>query len=244
VVDAAVALGAAVSVGFCTLAIHEPYRRRARALLASAPELPWVVLTDAPGDFADLPVRAVLHEATGPMALDYLQHLPATGENRGAAAYHDKRFAIAAALRDFETAVFVDADSRVAAGAAVPPLPPGLCALPVVRKTVFEHLETCGAWRLPAFEALARALTGGDDVLDVALWCHETLYAVTRDGREHRFLEAWDRAARFLDERGVHSGEGGVMGLAAACAGWTPDLDALTAFGASILHEGGGPKGA
>ena len=70
-------------------------------------------------DFADLAVRAIRHAPTGPMAADYLAHLPPTGEKRGAAAYHDKRFALSAALEDFDTALYVDADSRIA---ALPPL--------------------------------------------------------------------------------------------------------------------------
>src|SRR3990172_4375406 len=103
---------------FCTLAIHAPYRKRARLLCADAP--------------------------TGPMAADYLERFPPTGGGRGAAAYHDKRFALLCALQDFDTAIFVDADSRIG---ALPPLgvfPPGLAVLPVVRKSVAEHLETCG----------------------------------------------------------------------------------------------------
>ena len=56
-------------------------------------------------------------------------------------------------------------------------------------------------------------------------WCHETCYAVTKDGNEDRFFEAWERGAAFLQDLGVYSGEGGVMGLAAACAGWTTDYD-------------------
>jgi hypothetical protein len=47
-------------------------------------------LTDEPDDFAALPVRAIPHAPTGPMAVDYLARLPPTGEGRGAAAYHDK----------------------------------------------------------------------------------------------------------------------------------------------------------
>jgi hypothetical protein len=239
-----VALGAAVSVGFCTLAIHGPYRKRARALVASAPGVPWVVLTDAPEEFDDLAVHAIRHQPTGPMAADYLQRLPATGESRGAAAYHDKRFAVAATLRAHDTAVFLDADSRLSGPVRASALPVGLSVLPVVGKTVAEHLATCGSWRREAFGALARELTGAEDVLGVARWCHETCYAVRKDGAESRFLEAWDRAAGFMQARGVFSGEGGVMGLAAACAGWTPDEHALAELGAAVWHEGGGPKDA
>ena len=122
-----------MSVSFCTLAIHEPYRKRARVLCADAPTVPWIVLTDEPDDFADLPVRAIRHAPTGPMAVDYLERLPLTGGGNGAAAYHDKRFALLAALEDFDTAISMDADSRIA---SVPPLGlfPASLILPCVLK--------------------------------------------------------------------------------------------------------------
>src|SRR5438874_6097766 len=90
-----------LNVCFCTLAIHAPYRRRARLLCADAPTVPWIVLTDEPDDFAGLPVRAIRHVPTGPMAIDFLTNLPPTGDGRGRPAYHDKRFALLAALEDF-----------------------------------------------------------------------------------------------------------------------------------------------
>ncbi len=232
-----------MSTCFCTLAIHAPYRRRARLLCRDGAPSPWVVLTDEPADFADLPVTAIRHAPTGPMAVDYLQRLPATGNGRGAAAYHDKRFALQAALSGYDTAIFVDADSRLQPLPPLPAFPPGLAVLPVVRGSVAAHLETCGRWRLPAFLELARHLAGDADLLRSAPWCHETCFAVTRDGNEHRFFEAWDRGAAFLQHLGVHSGEGGVMGLAAAGAGWTVDYDTLAALAPCIQHEGGGPKG-
>ena len=231
-----------MTVCFCTLAIHKPYRRRARLLCADATTMPWIVLTDEPDDFAAPHVRALRHAPTGPMAVDYLARLPPTGEGRGAAAYHDKRFALLAALKDFDTAIYVDADSRIA---NLPPpgvFPSGLAVLPVVRKSIADHLDTCGSWRMPAFVELARHLTGDADILYAARWCHETLVAVTKDGRESRFFAAWSLAARFLQARGVYSGEGGVIGIAAAYAGWNVDYEALTGIAASIEHEGGGPK--
>lgn len=229
---------------FCTLAIHAPYRKRARLLCADVAPAPLVVLTDEPEDFADFNVRAIRHEPTGPMAIDYLQRLAPTGNNRGAAAYHDKRFAIQAALEEFETAIFLDADSRVGPLPHIDAFPPGIAAIPLVRKTVAEHLETCGSWRLPAFVELARELTGTSDLLHSARWCHETPLAVTRDGREHAFFAAWGRAADLFQRHGVYSGEGGVIGVAAACAGWTVDYEALTPLDRSIQHESGGPKDA
>jgi hypothetical protein len=231
-----------VPVCFCTLAIHAPYRQRARRLCAGATSVPWVVLTDEPADFADLPVRAIRHAPTGPMAVDYRERLSPTGDGRGAAAYHDKRVAVRAALEDFETAIFLDADSRLGALPPLGPFPRGLSVLPVVRASIDTHLETCGSWRRPAFLDLARDLFGHDDVLRTARWCHETCYAVTRDGNEGRFFDAWGRAANFLQSRDVFSGEGGVMGLAAAYAGWPTDYEALGALEGVLQHEGGGPK--
>ena len=213
-------------------------------LCADTAPAPWVVLTDEPADFADLPVRAVRHAPTGPMAIDYLQRFAPTGEGRGAAAYHDKRFALQAALQDFDTAIFLDADSRSAPLPPIGAFPSGLAVVPVVRKSIAAHLETCGTWRLPAFVELARSLLGDPAVLHEAGWCHETLFAVTKDGNEDRFFSAWERAAEFLQRQGVYSGEGGVMGLAAAYAGWTIDYDVLAHLIPLIQHEGGGPKGA
>jgi len=126
---------------FCTLAIHAPYRERARLLCADLAPAPMLVLTDEPADFADLPVRAVAHKPSGPMAVDYLERLAPTGENRGSAAYHDKRFALQAALRDFDTAIYLDADTRIV---SVPPLvsfPQGLAVTKLLVNSVSGHLK-------------------------------------------------------------------------------------------------------
>lgn len=230
------------SICFCTLAIHVPYRRRARLLCADVPSAPWVVVTDDPADFADLPVHAIHHIPTGPMAIDYLQRLGPTGNNNGAAAYHDKRFAVRAALQEYDTAIFLDADSRLDALPPIGSFPPGLAVIPIVRESIAVHLETCGPWRLPVFEELARYLIGDADILQTAGWCHETCYAVTKDGNESQFFWAWDRAVDFLHRQGMYSGEGGVMGLAAAYAGWKINYELLAHLGSLIQHEGGGPK--
>ena len=231
-----------MTVCFCTLAIHAPYRQRAKLLCASAPEVPWIVLTDEPNDFAGLPVQAIRHFPTGPMAVDYLARLAPTGENRGAAAYHDKRFALLAALQNFDTAICMDADSLITTFPPLGVFPSGLAVFPLVRRSVIEHLEGTGSWRMQIFVELARYLTGDVDILHTARWCHETPIAVTKDGLESRFFHAWSLAAEFLQTREVYSGEGGVIGLAAAYAGWSVDYDSLMGLTAAIQHESGGPK--
>jgi hypothetical protein len=228
---------------FCTIAIHAPYRRGARLLCGDLPEFPWVVLTDEPDDFADLPVRAVKHVPTGPMWIDpeRLKLKPAEVIRRP--AYHDKRFALMAALEDFDTAIFLDADTRFSARPRVGAFPPGLALLPESRGTLLDHLKKkFGAWRLPHFVELARWLTGSDEILSSAIWCHESCYAVTRqDGRETRFFDAWGRSASFMEGRDVLTGEGGVMGLAAAYAGLTVDHAALTDVALAIIQGRGAP---
>jgi hypothetical protein len=227
---------------FCTLAIHPPYRRRAQLLCSDAPNVPWIVFTDEPDDFAGLSVCVVRHLPTGPMAIDYQTRIHSTGNGRGSPAYHDKRFVIEAALREFDTAIFVDADSRIR---SLPPLPSfsaGIAVNKESRTSISEHLSRYGPARRPSFEQLAVHLTGDVEVLNSARWCNESLFAVTRDGRESKFFEQWGAGAEFLQARGVFSGEGGVIGLAAECAGWTVDYKTLAKLASAIQHEGRGPK--
>src|SRR5690349_10769429 len=115
----------AANACFCTLAIHPPYRRRARLLLADGVGIEWIVFTDEPEEFADLQVRAIRHQPAGPMAVDFLTRLPGTGNGRGAPAYHDKRFVLETVLREFDTAIYVDADSRMRSVPRMPSFQPG-----------------------------------------------------------------------------------------------------------------------
>lgn len=231
------------SICLSTLAIHEPYRTLARRLYADAMDVPWVILTDDPDDFRDLNARSIAHQPTGPMARDYLESIAPPGKDRGAAAYHDKRFALFHALEHHQTAIFLDADTRIHGHVNLRTFPPGIAVLPVVRRSIIEHLRLVGTWRLQAFIDLAIFLTGSTKILDTAPWCHESCIAITRDGREEGFFETWGRAAAFMQERGVFSGEGGVIGMAAALAGWAVNFEALLEFERSLHHQGGGPKG-
>lgn len=202
----------------------------------------WVVLTDEPEEFADLPVRAIRHVPVGPMAIDFLTTLPGTGNGRGGPAYHDKRFAVQAALEEFETAIFVDADTRIRSMPRVPSFKPGIAVVKEVDASIDEHLSRWGSQRKPAFEKLAVELTGDAEVIKTARWCSEALFAVTKAGNEQKFFKAWGRGAEFLQREGLFTGEGGVIGLAAVCAGWTVDYETMGKLARSMRHEGGGPK--
>lgn len=230
-----------ISVCFCTLAIREPYRRRARLLFESAPELKWVVLTDEPKDFEGSTVRAIRHEPTGSMAGEFLK-LGWSANGSGRPAYHDKRFALQAALEESETAIFVDADTRMSSVPKLPAFRPGIAVVRDVDASIAEHLSRYGPDRLPAFEALAAQLTGSAETIKQARWCSEALIAITKDGNESKFFDAWARSAEFLHSRNTFTGEGGVIGLAAFCADWTVDYKTLTKLAAATRHEGLGPK--
>ena len=232
----------AVSLCFCTLAIREAYRRRARRLFEDAPQLRWLVLTDEPRDFSGLPVRAVHHEPTGPMAEEFLTKLSWTPNGQGRPAYHDKRFVLQAALDECKTAIFVDADTRLSRLPKLPAFPKGIAVVKDVDASIAEHLGRYGPDRLPAFEALAATLTGSAETLHRARWCSEALIAITKDGNEAKFFDAWAQSAKFLHSRSVFTGEGGVIGLAAFCAGWNVDYKSLTKLAAATRHEGLGPK--
>jgi len=234
--------GRPIKACFCTLAIHPPYRRRAQMLLADAPALPWIVFTDEPNDFVDPSVRTIRYVPVGPMAIDFQTKLPPTGNGRGRPAYHDKRFVLQVALEEFETAVFIDADSRIKSLPRLPHFRPGIAVDKGLRTSIADHLSRWGQMRKPGFEELALELFGDKDVLNSAPWCSECLFAVTKDGNESRFFEAWERGAKFLHGRGIFTGEGGVIGLAAVYAGWTVDYRSLTKLVAATEHEGGGPK--
>ena len=211
-------------------------------MIGDAAGVEWVVLTDEPEEFADLPVRAIRHVPTGPMAIDFLTKLPPTGNGRGGAAYHDKRFALQAALEEFETAIYVDADTRIRSRPRVPSFDPGIAVVKEVKASIDEHLSRWGSHRKPAFEKLAVELTGESHAIKSARWCSEALFAITKDGNEKKFFEAWGRGAEFLQREGLFSGEGGVIGLAAVCAGWTVDYKRMGKLARSMRHEGGGPK--
>jgi hypothetical protein len=227
-----------VNACFCTLAIHKPYRERARLLVGDAPQAPWIILTDEPQEFAGLPVQAIRHVPAGPMAIDFVTRLPPLANP----AYHDKRFVLQAALKEFETAIFVDADTRIGSLPRLPVFRPGIAVVKDLNASIAEHLTRWGSDRRPAFEKLAIELTGDVEILNSAQWCCERLFAITKDGNEERFFEAWDSGAEFLQSKGLLTGEGGVIGLAAVCAGWTVDYKTLDRLARSMRHEGGGPK--
>ena len=55
-------------------------------------------------------------------------------------------------------------------------------------------------------------------------WIGESLFIVSKDnGKEQEFIDIWGKLASYLELRGMHGGEGNIMGLAAAKVGWKVD---------------------
>lgn len=191
---------------FCTLALRSPYRQLARQLAFDleryAPGVKLIVGTDRPQAFADctnvvafwLKSQGILH------------------------CFHDKRFVLERAHTYCNTAIMVDADTRLQQQLCLQPVTvPGIAA--VHCENLIEHVQRYTPERLPHLQRLA-------DKLDVDLasvqFVGEALFALMGHPQQTTiFLQQWDVIARYLELHGVHAGEGNAIGLAAAKAGLT-----------------------
>lgn len=189
---------------FCVLALGKKYQDFAKDLandLSSyAPHASLVVGTENPEAF-------VQHQNVVPF-----EH-----HKQGVLhCYHDKRFVIGKTLTRFNTAIQIDADTRL-----VQPIPDSLSWQPGITAghtaNMAEHIKKYSPERLNIVQQIATKL--GLE-LDETIWVGESLFAVTRDnGKEQKFIQYWSRISRYLELNGIHSGEGIAIGLAAAKAG-------------------------
>ncbi len=195
---------------FCTLAVGNRYRRHA-AMLASdlqihAPTMPLLILTNRVSAFRHFPnVIAIAHR---------LQSVK---------GYHDKLFVIEQALSRFEVCTFLDSDMRI-----LGPVPPDLNWAPGLTArhgcNILKHNTTPRVRAaLPVIQEVASRLNLN---LMTVSWLHEFMFTVRRQsGAELAFLEAWSALSHHFELRGIHDGEGNVMGLAAAIAGLSMQFD-------------------
>lgn len=193
---------------FCTLALGEKYRSLAKNLAKDletySPGTTLVICSDELKDFKYCSnILAFKHQQTG------ILH-----------CYNDKRFVIAKALKHFNTAIHIDADTRIIAD--VPEdieWSPGITGR---HRNLLEHVKKVAPERLPLLQKITRKL---NIELETADFIGESLYAVTRDGKEEQFIEQWGTIGHYLELQGMHSGDGNVMGLAAAKVGWRTTKD-------------------
>jgi hypothetical protein len=189
---------------FCTLALGSKYRAftqdLANDLKKYVPQASLVVGTERPEEFAH-----------------YSNVIPFKHSKKGVLhCYHDKRFVIGKAITQFNTAIQIDADTRFTCS-----LPDKLDWCPGITAghtaNMVEHILKYSPERFRAVQEIAAKL---NIKLDTTTWVGESLFVVTRDnGKEKAFLEYWDKISRYLELRGIHSGEGIAIGLSAAKAG-------------------------
>lgn len=188
---------------FCTLAIGKIYRLMAQKLASNlqdfSPDTCLVVGTDGVDDFKNYTnVIAFSHHQTGILK-----------------CYHDKRFVIDKALAKFKSAIFIDSDTKITG-----PIPKSLTFSPGVttkNSNLIEHISKYKNQNLETFIILARKL---NIKVENVKWLGDSLFTVTRDnGKEKDFLETWGVIASYLELKGIHSGVGRVMGLAAEKTG-------------------------
>lgn len=195
---------------FCTLALGKKYRlltqQLARDLSENFPGGFLVVYTDKTEDFINYTnVLAYKHQQKGILT-----------------CFNDKRFVIAKALSHFEAAIFIDADTRIISRVAahfnwMPGITTGHC------EKLLEHVRTYSVERL---EALRRVASKLNLDLENVNYVGESLFVIARDqGKEIEFFQQWDRIARYVELKGIHAGEGNVIGLAAAKVGWSIHSD-------------------
>ncbi|MEB3342146.1 hypothetical protein [Okeania sp.] len=194
-----------ISYCLCTLAFGQSYRMAAKELATKAAEsgIRLTVATDEPEDFKD--------------------HYNVTALNFTRTSiwkpYNDKRFAVAAALKDNECVILVDADSNILA--ELPKkinVEPGMTAYTAYKSLEEDLILHHAQENLEGFRQLAKKLH-----IDLAQtkWVAENLVIIRRDGgKEWQFLDTWAFADRYLGIRKVFQGDHGFIGVSAASVGW------------------------
>ncbi|RUT05568.1 hypothetical protein DSM106972_035750 [Dulcicalothrix desertica PCC 7102] len=190
---------------FCTLAISRPYNLLAQDLAKDlekySPGTLLIVYTDLPHYFKEHSnVIACRHSQKGVRC-----------------CWNDKRFAIKKALSMFDSAICIDADTRI-----IGYVPEDMEFLPGI--TVYEHLHILDFFKNKEKKA-SNTLNRLSNKMNLSIkdvrWVQENLFVITKDeGKETEFIEQWDKVARYLDFRGVY-GDGNSIGFAAAKAGWS-----------------------
>jgi hypothetical protein len=174
--------------------------------------------------FCTLALREKYQKLTKTLAEDLKKYAPGgslvVGTDAPQYCYNDKRFVLEKSLKLFPTAIFVDADTRL-----IESLSDNLDFTPGIvgyHQSMVEHNKKYRPRDLPNLIRVSEKLGIPSEQVN---WIGESLFIVTRDGgKEQEFLHFWGKIALYLEMKGMHSGEGSIMGLAAAKVGWTVDI--------------------
>jgi hypothetical protein len=209
---------------FCTLALGSKYRffvkQLAQDLEKYSPNTPLVVYTEEPKELSNQPnILPFKHNQEGILL-----------------CYHDKRLAIAQALSKFRVAIFIDADMRI-----VGKVPNNINWAPGItaghQENLIEHIEKYTPEKVDSTKKVVSKLNLN---LTSIKYIGESLFVVARDeGREKEFIKQWGKIGRYFELQGHHSGEGSVMGIAAAQAGLMIQRDSWQELRNVCKHLGG-----
>ena len=190
---------------FCTLALRSPYRLLAKNLAEDlkkyAPKVNLIVFSDEPDDFKDY---------QNILTFKYVQKgIPH--------CWNDRRFVIEKALSMYNTAIHIDADTRILGN-----VPEQIEWLPGITAMTDDLLQHASDWMYsPDVQLINKVAKELNIALEKARLIHESLYMITRDdGRELEFLKQWDILTKTLELRGYTSSDGYLMGMAAQQIGW------------------------
>jgi hypothetical protein len=177
----------------------------AQDLKTYAPGVYLVVGTDAPEDFRDQDnVQAFKHIQQG------LVH-----------CYNDKRIILEKAWANKSSIIFIDADTKI-----TKPLPNNLSFSPGISSCHSDLIKHITKYRPQDLDSIKKVSQKLDIDVDTSQWIGESLFIVTKDqGKEEEFLLLWKRLANYLELKGMNSGEGNIMGLAASKVGWQVDQE-------------------
>jgi hypothetical protein len=207
---------------FCSLAIGRKYHLMvldlAKGIAKNCPKASLVILTEKPKVFSGQSnILAFKHRQRGTLF-----------------PYHDKVFVVEKALSLFNTAIFVDADTRVIGSLRVSQeWEPGMHSLH--HEDLIEHVNKYCPQRLGYIKKIATKLN-----IDTkkAEFIGEALFVVSRDsGKEDKFIYYWKKIADYLQLKKIVAGAGNTMALAAVKAGWTPfSSDNITELKNNLDH--------
>lgn len=189
---------------FCTLAFGSKYRLMAKELASDlekySPGTFLVIGTDKSSDFNNnkniiafkLHQQGILH------------------------CYNDRRFVIEKALASFQTVIHIDSDTKI-----LGKIPERLEYSPGISGCYENLLKHISKYRQQDRGILEHVSLKLNINIENANWIGESLYIITKDGgKEQEFLQIWGLLASYLELKGMHSGDGNLMGLAAAKVGW------------------------
>ena len=197
---------------FCTLAIGEEYRNLALLLAKDleihAPNCQLLILTDNQPWFVRQP---------NILALPY--------QPQSCTVHNDKRLVLVEALSRYESCIFLDADSRILDQVPENDLnfSPGIVAYSscsFIKHNIQRKNKTMNPKKRRRIQLAKQYVAFHQLKLENIKFIQEYFFYVTKDSHFEEFIKQWEILAAWFESNGILGGEGHIIGLAAAKAGF------------------------